>query len=309
MLVGCAGSAPLVSGIEPIELDDVPFFPQTEYQCGPAALATILAHEDLAVDAEDMVGAVYVEGLQGSLQAELLGATRRNGLIPYVLEPQPSALFAELAAGRPVLILQNLGLTRVPVWHYAVVVGFDRERDRVILRSGTQRRRLERSARFLRSWGRGGNWAFVAIRPGAVPATATPARYVRALAGAEGVLPAGDTRAAYDTALAQWPQDDLVLFAAAAHRHGERDLPGAAALYRRLLALQPNHAAARNNFANVLAEQGCYRDALSQARAALEAIDAGSALYAAISDTVASIENSSDGEDAESAQCGFSAVD
>jgi hypothetical protein len=298
-----------MSGIEPIELDDVPFFPQTEYQCGPAALATILAHEDLAVDAEDMVGAVYVEGLQGSLQAELLGATRRNGLIPYVLEPQPSALFAELAAGRPVLILQNLGLTRVPVWHYAVVVGFDRERDRVILRSGTERRRLERSARFLRSWGRGDNWAFVAIRPGAVPATATPARYVRALAGAEGVLPSGDTRAAYDTALARWPQDDLVLFAAAARRHGERDSQGAAALYRRLLALQPNHAAARNNLANVLAEHGCYRDALSQARAALETIDAGSALYAAISDTVASIESASNGEDAASAQCGFSTVD
>jgi hypothetical protein len=298
-----------MSGIEPIELDDVPFFPQTEYQCGPAALATILAHADLPVDAEDMVAAVYVEGLQGSLQAELLGATRRNGLIPYVLEPQPSALFAELAAGRPVLILQNLGLTRVPVWHYAVVVGFDRERDRVILRSGTERRRLERSARFLRSWGRGDNWAFVAIRPGAVPATATPARYVRALAGAEGVLPSGDTRAAYDTALAQWPQDDLVLFAAAARRHGERDSQGAAALYRRLLALQPNHAAARNNLANVLAEQGCYREALSQARAALEAIDIGSALYAAISDTVASIESASDGEDAAAAQCSVSTVD
>jgi hypothetical protein len=42
------------------------------------------------------------------LQPELLGATRRHGLIPYVLAPDPSALTAELAARRPVLVLQNV---------------------------------------------------------------------------------------------------------------------------------------------------------------------------------------------------------
>jgi hypothetical protein len=291
LLGGCAANAPLPTGVEPIELEDVPFFPQTEYQCGPAALATILAHQGVPVDAEDLVGAVYVEGLQGSLQPELLGATRRNGLIPYVLEPESSALFAELAAGRPVLILQNLGIERAPVWHYAVVVGFDRDGGRVILRSGIEYRRLERIGRFLRSWQRGEHWAFVALRPGEIPATATPARYVRALAGAEPLLPASDTHAAYQTALAAWPNDELVLFAAAARKHAERDLESATTLYRQLLTLAPEHAAARNNLANVLAEQGCYEQALSEARAALESIDPGSELYTAISDTLASVRD------------------
>ena len=269
----------------------MPFFPQTEYQCGPAALATILAHQGVPVDADDLVGAVYVEGLQGSLQPELLGATRRNGFIPYVLEPEPSALFAELAAGRPVLILQNLGIERVPVWHYAVVVGFDRDGDRVILRSGAEHRRLERASRFLRSWRRGEHWAFIALRPGEIPATATPARYVRALVGAEPLLPASGTHAAYRTALTEWPEDELVLFAAAARKHDERDLESATLLYRQLIALAPEHAAARNNLANVLAERGCYDQALSEARAALESIDPDSELYAAISETLTSIRD------------------
>jgi hypothetical protein len=65
-------------------------------------------------------------------------------LIPYVLEPEVTALAAELAAGRPVLVLQNLGLERAPVWHYAVVDGIDQ--GDVILRSGTQQRRVERCA-------------------------------------------------------------------------------------------------------------------------------------------------------------------
>jgi ABC-type bacteriocin/lantibiotic exporter with double-glycine peptidase domain len=135
----------------------VPFFPQTDYQCGPAALATILAHEGLAVDPDSLAPAVYTEGLRGSLQAELLAATRRHGLVPYPLSPDPATLVAEIDSGKPVLVLQNLGLDRLPIWHYAVVVGFDAERHEVLLRSGTERRRTERLSRFLRSWARADN--------------------------------------------------------------------------------------------------------------------------------------------------------
>jgi len=293
LLGGCAGT-PLQfpPGAPPVELTAVPFFAQTEYQCGPAALATVLSHAGAPVDADDLVPEVYIEGLRGSLQPELLGATRRNGFIPYVLAPDPGALLAELAGGRPVLVLQNLGLPRAPVWHYAVVVGSDG--DRVILRSGTEQRRIEQNAKFLRTWQRGANWAFVALEPGELPATATAPAYVRALAGAEPLMAAPQTAAAYAAALERWPNDELVLFAAAGHKLGMRDLLGATALYRQLLAAAPQHAAARNNLANVLAERGCYTDALREARTALAAIDATNELYAAISSTVAELERSTD---------------
>jgi len=268
----------------------VPFFPQTEYQCGPAALATLLASAGAPVTADELGPEVYVEGLRGSLQAELLGATRRHGLIPYVLAPRSEALLAEIGAGRPVLVLQNLGLPRVPVWHYAVVVGYDAERDAIVLRSGTEQRRLERSRRFLRSWQRGAEWAFVAVEPGALPATATPDAYVRAVADAERLLPARGADAAFAAALDRWPDDELVLFSAANRRLGGHDAAEAIALYRRLLARDPGHAAARNNLANALADEGCYAQALLEARAARSAVAAGDALYAAIDDTVATIE-------------------
>ena len=87
-LAGCAaGPAVQPPPLGTVELTEVPFFPQTEYQCGPAALATVLAHEGLPVTAEQLAPAVYVEGLRGSLQPELLGATRRHGFVPYVLPP------------------------------------------------------------------------------------------------------------------------------------------------------------------------------------------------------------------------------
>jgi hypothetical protein len=288
VLFGCAGAPQLPPTTGAVELTTVPFFAQTEYQCGPAALATLLAHAGADVDAERLVPEVYVEGLQGSLQPELLGATRRHGFIPYVLEPDADALVAELSAQRPVLVLQNLGLERVPVWHYAVVVGISGSD--VILRSGTEQRRVESGARFLRSWQRGSSWAFVAVAPGELPATATAGAYVRAVAGAEQLLDAAATERSYRAALDRWPSDELVLFGAAGQRLRAGDLAGATSLYRQLLAAAPQHVAARNNLANALTARGCHMEALAEARTALAALAPTDELAPAVRDTVAEIE-------------------
>src|SRR5690606_4674101 len=141
------------------------------------------------VDAEQLAPAVYVDGLKGSLQAELFAATRRHGFVPYPLEADPSALIAEVESGKPVLVLQNLGFERFPVWHYAVLVGFDAHRASVLLRSGTEPRRSEPLKRFLRSWERGERWAFVAAPPGTPPTTAHPTAWIRAVTDAAHVLP------------------------------------------------------------------------------------------------------------------------
>ena len=78
-----------------VELVAVPFHPQQDYQCGPAALATVLGHAGVARTPEQLVAEVYLPQRQGSLQLEMLGATRRAGLLPYRLEGTPQALLAE----------------------------------------------------------------------------------------------------------------------------------------------------------------------------------------------------------------------
>src|SRR3569623_1363896 len=130
-----------------VELDAVPFFPQERYQCGPAALATVLAWSGAAVTADQLVPQVYLPARQGSLQPELLAAARRYQRLPYVLEPDLAALLREVGAGHPVLVLQNLGLSWAPRWHNAVVVGYDLARDEVVLRSGAGRRACPQQSR------------------------------------------------------------------------------------------------------------------------------------------------------------------
>ncbi|MEE4360755.1 MAG: hypothetical protein V2I63_04445, partial [Pseudomonadales bacterium] len=91
------------------ELRTVPFYPQVAYQCGPAALATVLVHSGVDTTAEALVDQVWLPGRRGSLQIELVAATRRQGRLPYVLGGDLEELAAELRQGRPVLVLQNLG--------------------------------------------------------------------------------------------------------------------------------------------------------------------------------------------------------
>jgi hypothetical protein len=210
-----------------------------------------------ATSAEALVPEVYLPGREGSLQVELLGSARRHDRLPYVIEPGPAALVAQLEDGRPVLVLQNFGSVRTPTWHYAVVIGYERDADRFLLRTGTTRRQPIAARRFLATWRRADAWGMVALRPGELPASASAGRYLEAASGLE---TAGRTAAAalsYAAATARWPQQPLGWFALANVRLAQGQLADAEAAYRRSLTLDPAQPAARNNLALLLARRGC----------------------------------------------------
>jgi hypothetical protein len=99
----------------------------------------------------------------------MLAAARRNGAASMTIPPRIDALLAELAAGNPVLVFQNLSLPIKPMWHYAVAVGYDLGRGDIILRSGTTERLVMPLSTFEHTWARSGYWAMVALPPGRQP--------------------------------------------------------------------------------------------------------------------------------------------
>jgi hypothetical protein len=240
-----------------VALAGVPFFPQQAYQCGPAALATVLWHSGVAASPDALRDAVYLPGRQGSLQPELLAAARRQGRIPYRIPGTAAALLAELAAGHPVLVLQNRGLDAWPRWHYAVVAGYEADGHRWLLRSGRRRHHRESHDMFWLRWAKADHWAIVIPPPGDLPATVSADQALQALADAEPVLPVSLARVNWEAALARWPGDHRIQFATANTRRAAGEPVAAAALYRQLLASEPGHLAARNNYADLLLASGC----------------------------------------------------
>ncbi len=275
LLSGCASAPPGVADLPAatpgVELADTPFFPQERFQCGPAALATVLTAAGVETSPEALVPRVYIPGKKGSLREELVAATRASGRLPYVIEGSLSALAAELAAGRPVLVLQNLGIAAIPRWHFAVVVGLDPAEDQVVLRSGTNPRRVTRTGLFVRTWRRGDYWAMVALEPGELPAEPDPGRYLPQVAALEQTGRYRMAVHAWQAALERWPDNRAARFGLgnslyALGRHAEAE-----AVYRRLLDAAPGDVAVRNNRAMALGALGRVDEALAEIRAAMAA--------------------------------------
>lgn len=252
-----------------VELTEVPFHPQEAYQCGPAALATLLEYAGIKRSPAALTNEVYLPERQGSLQPELLAATRRAGLLPYVLEPKWEAVLSELAAGYPVLVLQDIGLPLLPQWHYAVVVGYERGEQRIILRSGTEPRQTMSFAQFDRRWQKSGRWAFVAMPPDRLPASAEESRYVAAAVALEKVAPEAAGRA-YGLALDHWPGNLSARLGFGNVAYRRHDMAVAENAYRRATADYPEAAAAWNNLAMALHHSGRRAEALAAVRRAIE---------------------------------------
>lgn len=251
------------------ELATVPFYPQELYQCGPAALATTLTYAGVATSPEALVPQVYVPQREGSLQAEMLAAARRHGLVAYRLAPRLQDVLHEVAAGTPVIVLQNLAFSFAPRWHYAVVVGYDVPREEIILRSGTIQRLTMTLTNFERTWARSEYWAMVSAPPERSPVSAAENSYVSSVAALERVAPAA-ARRAYTTAIERWPGNLAARIGQGNAAYAMRDLPGAEAAYREATRRHPNAADAWNNLAQALLELQQRHEALAAAQRAVD---------------------------------------
>lgn len=252
------------------ELAATPFFPQEEFLCGPAALATSLGAVGLNVAPEALTPEVYLPARQGSLQIEMLAAARRHGAVAYVIPDRLDALLAEITAGHPVLVLQNLGLQWAPSWHYAVAVGYDLEARELVLRSGTERRQVLTLNTFQHTWNRSQRWAFVTLPPGRLPATVDAPRALESIAAFARVGPKPAVHQAYRAAAERWP-DDLPLaigLGNAAYELGLRE--EARRVFEDATRRHPDSGAAYNTLAHVLTDLGDYPAAQAAAQRAVE---------------------------------------
>lgn len=266
-------------------IGNVPFFAQTQYQCGPAALAMLARHAGLPTTPDDLTEQVYVPGRQGSFQVEMLAAARRQALVAYPLRPQLADVLREVAAGNPVLVFQNLSLPIYPVWHYAVVIGYDRERNTIVLHSG-ETERLEMSLfTFERTWARGGYWSMVALPPSRLPASAQPAAFTVAVAALERVQPAA-AQVAYETALTAWPAQRAAWlgWGNTAYTLGDKAL--AAARFEAAVRQHPEFADAWNNLAQTRMELGQWKASREAAARAVALGGPRLAAYQALLDQI-----------------------
>jgi len=274
VLAGCsiAFRLPPLSGTEAlprrVEVGGVPFVEQDRNYCGPAALAMVLGWSGAPTRPDDLVDQVYTPGREGTLRTDIVAAARRHGQLVLPVTTL-SNVVAELAAGHPVLVFQNLGLAWIPRWHFAVAIGYDLEASTILLRSGTRARHTESLRTFEATWERGERWAAVILPPSALPASATEPAMLQAASGLERAGRHADAAAAYATLLRRWPASYAGLLGLGNARYRLGDDAGAEEAFRRAIDGRPDEPAAWNNLAHVLARQKRREDAIAAAETAL----------------------------------------
>ena len=247
---------------ERAELADAAFFPQDEYQCGPAALATTLTYAGIKVTPEELVPQVYLPARHGSLQIEMLAAPRKYGIVSYQLAGRFEDVLREIAAGNPVIVLQDFGVWPISIWHYSVVVGFDRARGHVIVRSGETPRPPMPFPLLEYVWKESKYWAMVTVPPDRIPATATEAEMAKAIDDMARVGPARSVKAAYAAFMRRWPDNLAGPIGLANGHYALGELAEAESVLRQASARHPDSVPVLNNLAQTLSDEGRNEEAL-----------------------------------------------
>lgn len=290
-LSGCAAPRPsppadvghsVPRSAEPIELRHIPFFPQTIHQCGPAALATLLTWAGERVTPQILAPRLYLPARRGSLAAEIVAEARSRGFLVYRLPPHQRALYGSLRRGHPVMVLQDLGPSWWPVWHFAVMVGMDPPHRKILLRSGAEPRKHMTWDAFEQSWS--GRWAIVVLPPGELPFGVEEDRYVEAAIALESKGPADAALAAYRAGLTHWPENAALSVGLANVLYAQGEVDRAAAHLSAWLKRHPASPVALNNLAMLRLEQGRVSEAGKLAEEALK--QAPKALEEAVRDTL-----------------------
>ncbi|MDG1249669.1 MAG: PA2778 family cysteine peptidase [Gammaproteobacteria bacterium] len=248
----------------------VPFFDQTAYYFGPAALSMIANFYILPLRPGQLHHFKSSPNKTSGLQLEMLATAREIGLQSYHHANDINSLFNAIDRQRPVIVLQNLAIDAYPVWHYAVVVGYSADKEFLLLHSG--RHEYYRAARttFENTWSRAANWSLALSPITDIPEDADINKVIAAAIDLEHLGHARAAQITYSAILKRWP-DHFAAYLGLANSHMQLNEPLAASrAYRKALNLNPYSTQTLNNFAYSAAALGCHRSAVDAARCAVE---------------------------------------
>jgi predicted double-glycine peptidase len=143
-------------------IENVPFYPQTSHQCGPASLAGVLNYWGIKVTPEEIAGEIYSNSARGTLNIDMVLYAQKKGLKAIQYEGTMEDLRKNIDSRRPIIVLVDYGFFSVQANHFMVVIGYNE--DGVIVNSGKDKEKFISEKDFLKIWGKTKFWTLL-IQP------------------------------------------------------------------------------------------------------------------------------------------------
>lgn len=247
-------------------------YPQDSYYCGPSSLATVFKKEQIVFNYDDLSQHTFTPGLKGTLQPQMKAAARKYGLIPYETGKSLKDILLELSNDTSVIVLFNLGLKTVPVWHYSVVTGYDKAEKKVFLSAPNGSETWMSFEEFETFFERGGSWAISLIKPPKLPKTSSENNIIAAILDMYEINQKEVAKQAAVSHLSNNPASYQTMVLLANIYLKEDDYRSAAFMYNEILKIKPKEPSILNNLAAALLKQKKYDEAKKYA---IEAVKIG----------------------------------
>ncbi|RCL28669.1 hypothetical protein C6A77_06170 [Pseudomonas sp. AFG_SD02_1510_Pfu_092] len=181
-LAGCASAPPAsLNGLpQRVEISSVPFYRGNANHSGAMALAAVLSQQGAPITPGLLDKPLNLPEGADALGTAIPRVARDYGMVVYPLDKQLDALLTQVAAGNPVLLRYEDGTAWWGEPRYAVLIGYDRYKQRVLLRSGMHRRQLMAFDSFASAWAGQGSWAVLVQPPRQLPAQVDRQRWLQA---------------------------------------------------------------------------------------------------------------------------------
>jgi predicted double-glycine peptidase len=169
---GCATiervSPKRLTDIKAEKVIDVPFFPQEAFQCGPAALATVINYwyektgSGKTLSPEAIAAEIYSPSARGVLGLDLELYARKRGFHTQQLAGAISDLKHGVDDGIPPIVLVDYGFSFYQRNHFMVVKGYSD--GGILVNSGRKESELIAHEDLLKIWEKTGFWVLL-VKP------------------------------------------------------------------------------------------------------------------------------------------------
>ncbi|MBI3317537.1 MAG: tetratricopeptide repeat protein [Candidatus Omnitrophica bacterium] len=146
-------------------IENVPPVAQGAYQCGPAALESVIRRWGREADAVEIGRLLYRRGARGILNFTLAQHARDRGFWTEIREGTPGELRSWIQREIPPIAMLHVGPFWSPTYHFLVVRGFNDREQIFYANTGHPETRAIRYPHFLKRWRQAGCWTLVISPP------------------------------------------------------------------------------------------------------------------------------------------------
>ena len=159
ILFSCLGASKVTPSKPSQVIENVPFYPQQKYQCGPASLAGVLNYWGVDISPEEIATEIYSKSARGTLDADMILYAERKNLRVRSYKGNFEIIRVNIDLGNPLVVLVDSGFWIYHESHFMVVVGYNE--DGIIANSGKHRLKIIPLKAFLKSWERTKFWTLL----------------------------------------------------------------------------------------------------------------------------------------------------